>query len=176
MANRDPATLEVVNAVRRITRALRLAAESTRASAGISAAQLFVLRQLSDGEARSIRELADATLTDRTSVATVVDRLEQAGLVHRARSSTDRRRVDVQITTRGLYLLDTAPAAPTSLLVAALDRMTDRQLEQLGGSLRLLVDAMGLGGAPAGMLFEDEERSGAERADRRGMKRAKRDA
>lgn len=149
-------TAAAVDAVRRIFRALRSAAQQTQQTAGISAAQLFVLSSLSGGAAPSLSELGERTHTDRTSVADVVERLAVAGLVARVRSDRDRRRTEVRITPAGRALLRRAPAAPTALLIAGLDAMDDAELESLAAGLLTLAQKMGLETAPAPMLFEDE--------------------
>ena len=149
-------TAAAVNAVRRIFRALRVAAQQTHSSAGISAAQLFVLSSVSDGSAASLTELGRKTHTDRTSVADVVERLATAGLVKRTRSRADRRRMEVRITAAGRVVLRAAPEPPTALLVAGMDALPDRELDALTEGLKRLASEMGLEAAPAPMLFEDE--------------------
>jgi DNA-binding MarR family transcriptional regulator len=149
-------TAAAVDAVRRIFRALRVAAQQTHSSAGISAAQLYVLSSLSDGSAASLTELGRRTHTDRTSVADVVERLAIAGLVKRTRSQEDRRRMDVRITAAGRVVLRNAPQPPTALLVAGMDALPDRELDALVEGLKRLAREMGLEAAPAPMLFEDE--------------------
>ncbi|HKP74440.1 MAG TPA: MarR family transcriptional regulator [Longimicrobiaceae bacterium] len=150
-------TAAAVDAVRRIFRALRNAAQQTQAQAGISAAQLFVLSSLADGAASSLTELGERTHTDRSSVADVVERLAEAGLVERYRSDRDRRRTEVRITHAGRTLLVSAPRPPTGLLIAGLKAMEDEALEALAGGLARLTREMGLEAAPAPMLFEEDE-------------------
>ena len=154
-------TATAVDAVRRIFRALRNAAQQTQTQAGISAAQLFVLSSLADGAASSLTELGDRTHTDRSSVADVVERLADAGLVERFRSEADRRRTEVRITRAGRTLLRTAPKPPTELLIAGLAAMDDDELRALAAGLARLTDEMGLAAAPAPMLFEDDTERGA---------------
>jgi DNA-binding MarR family transcriptional regulator len=149
-------TAAAIDAVRRIFRALRIAAQQTQIQAGISAAQLFVLSNLADGSALSLTELGRKTHTDRTSVADVVRRLAAAGLVKRSRSRTDRRRMEVTITPAGREVLHDAPQAPTALLVEGMGALRDRELDALTEGLKRLASAMGLEAAPAPMLFEDE--------------------
>lgn len=147
-----------MNCVRHLVRGLRLAEQQTRASTGLSAAQLFLLGQLSRSDGVSLSDLAERTLTDRSSVAAVVERLEDAGLVSTSRDVQDRRRVLVRMTTRGQKTLAAAPAAPTELLLVALERMTPVEVRALCSSLGRLTDEMGLAG-PAGMLFEERSPS-----------------
>jgi len=149
-------TAIAVDAVRRIFRALRNAAQQTHAQARISAAQLFVLGSLADGAASSLTELGNRTHTDRSSVADVVERLADAGLVERYRSDADRRRTEVRITHAGRALLEHAPKPPTELLIAGLAAMDDDELHALASGLVRLTQEMGLAAAPAPMLFEDD--------------------
>jgi DNA-binding MarR family transcriptional regulator len=155
---READTAASVDALRRILRAMRTAATETQATLGISAAQLFVLSQLAGAEALSINGLAARTLTDRSSVAAVVDRLVGRGLAERSASPRDRRRAEVRITRAGRNLLAAAPTAPTALLVSGLGRLGDDELHDLAASLGRLVRAMRLEATPAAMFFEEDER------------------
>jgi DNA-binding MarR family transcriptional regulator len=153
------AVTEAVDAFRRILRALRIAARDTLATAGVSAAQLFVLSALVDGREASLSDLADRTMTDRTSVKAVVERLVAAGLATKATSMEDRRRAAVRITPRGRTLLRGAPRPPTAMLVDALERLEGSELRRLSRGLRGLTEAMGIAGDPAEMLFEEHQQS-----------------
>ena len=163
-----------VDSIRRVLRALRIAARDTLATAGVSAAQLFVLRALVDGEAASLSDLAERTLTDRTSVTAVVDRLVQGGLVTKGTSDEDRRRASIRITPKGRTVLRGAPRPPTALLVEALERVEPAELRRLERGLRSLTHAMGIDGEPAEMLFEDGSADAMTRASTSRSRRAKR--
>lgn len=152
-----------MNCVRQLVRGLRLSEQQTRATTGLSAAQLFVLAQLAEAGATSVGDLAERTLTDRSSVAGVVERLSDAGLVMTQRDATDRRRVLVSITTQGGRMLRAAPAAPTELLLGALGRMSANEVRALCASVSRLTEEMGLAGPP-GMLFEDRHGTARSRA------------
>lgn len=144
-----------VGDIRRIFRALRLAEQRTRRETGLSAAQLFVLQQLADGDATSLTALAERTMTDRTSIAHLLGRLEEQGLATTARSTADRRRVGARITATGLRALHGSGPAPTSLLVSAITALPASAQRGLATHLAALVAAMGLTDDPAVMLFED---------------------
>ena len=146
-----------VTSIRRLVRVLRLNAQRTQAIAGISSAQLFVLQQLGTDDSLSLNELAARTLTDRSSVAAIVDRLALQGLVDRAADLSDRRRASVRITTKGRRMLLRAPEAPTTALVAALRQLTPRERQALARSLARLNGAMGAADEPATMLFADAD-------------------
>jgi len=160
-------TSSAVDSIRRVVRVLRLAAQKTQMTAGISSAQLFVLQQLGDGDGLSVNELAKRTLTDRSSVAALVERLQEQQLVDRTTHPADRRRAVVRITGAGRRLLGQAPDAPTTALLAALRRLDRRELATLARSLRNLSQAMGAAEEPVSMLFAEDP---ATRAPRRGTR------
>jgi DNA-binding MarR family transcriptional regulator len=141
-------------ALRRIVRALRLAAVEVERKLGISVAQLFVMQQLADGRPRSINEIADATVTDPSTVSGVVRRLLAQRLVRRDVSVEDARRAEVSLTDKGADLLERAPRAPQQKLVAALAAMDDRQRHALTAGLVTLAEQ--LGPAEAAFFFEAE--------------------
>lgn len=144
-----------VDCIRQLVRGLRLAEQRTQAESGLSAAQLFVLAQLSQSSAASLSELAERTLTDRTSVAAVVERLEAARLVTTRRDDDDRRKLLVRISPAGAERLASAPTAPTAMLIDAMGRMQPAEVSAVCDSLGRLLHEMGLADVPAGMLFEE---------------------
>jgi DNA-binding MarR family transcriptional regulator len=74
---------------------------------GISATQYNVLRILRGAEPEGLcrNELRDRMLTRMPDVTRLLDRMEQADLVTRERSTADRRQVRTRITRKGSRLL-----------------------------------------------------------------------
>jgi DNA-binding MarR family transcriptional regulator len=163
----NPVTSSVVS-IRRLVRALRLHAQRTQSATGVGSAQLFVLQQLGADTQLSLNELAARTLTDRSSVADIVDRLLAHGLVDREVDPRDRRRAAVRITAAGRRMLAKAPEAPTTALISALRSLSARERTALARSLSRLNDALGVADEPATMLFVDD-------ADRRRPRQSRRD-
>ena len=98
-------------------------------------------------------------MTDRSSVAAVVDRLSERRLVRRGFARDDRRRAEVTLTTAGRRALQEAPKAPAQLLIAGLEALSAERLKEVARSLTALTEAMGIDGEPAGMFFEDPPKS-----------------
>ncbi len=67
---------------------------------------LLAIRGLPESAEATIRMLAERLALKHHSVVELVDRLEQRGLVKRARSREDRRRVLVSLLPRGEKLLE----------------------------------------------------------------------
>jgi DNA-binding MarR family transcriptional regulator len=154
---------EILNSFRRILQALRLAAVQTHNETGVSAAQLYVLQQLDAYGSMSINQLAQATMTDRSSVADVVDRLAHRKLVRRGLSPEDKRRASVQLTDKGRALLAKAPQPPTAQLLAGLTRLSSGELHALATGLNRLVEELGIQDTPTTLLFESARRNRSRR-------------
>jgi DNA-binding MarR family transcriptional regulator len=150
----DPAAALI--ALRRIVRYLRLADREVEVACRLSAAQLFVLHTLVETAGLSLAELADRTLTDQSSVSTVVARLVERGLVTRRVSTIDRRRAELRLTAAGHRMVQRAPHAPQAQIIAAIHAMPAARRGELVRALEGLVTAIGANAVAPRMLFEDE--------------------
>jgi DNA-binding MarR family transcriptional regulator len=146
-----------VDSFRRILRELRVAARKTELETGLSAAQLFVLTAANDAPGASLNEIAERTITDRSSVAAIVDRLVAQKFVTREQSGADRRRASIAVTARGRRAMGKSAPAPTALLIHGMDAMSRAELKGLAKGLVALTRGMGVDTEPAGFLFEDSK-------------------
>ncbi len=160
----------VVNSLRRITQAIRLSSSVVQDKLGITGAQLFVLQELAEVPGASLRELADRTLTDQSSVSVVVSRLVEGGQVVRRTSATDARRTELSLSGAGRALLRRAPELAQTRLVAALRAEPVSRLRITAGVLTHVAGELGGARAPAPMFFEPaagKRRLAAERRTKR---------
>src|SRR5436190_22157032 len=81
-----------INALRRMVRGLRAAAEAVERDLKISAAQLFVMTELQQSPEQSVKDLAGVTMTTHSTVSQVVSQLLAKGLVTRSVDPDDARR------------------------------------------------------------------------------------
>jgi DNA-binding MarR family transcriptional regulator len=151
----DQDVVRSVDAFRRILRELRLHARKAELASGLSASQAFVLAMIAERPGASVNEIADATMTDRSSAAAVLDRLTERGHVVRQQSKTDRRRAEFTITASGRRAMRRAPTPPTVALVDGIRALSRADRRALADSLTVLTQTMGVGNEPAGMLFDD---------------------
>jgi DNA-binding MarR family transcriptional regulator len=159
----DAEVRDILDALRRVVRALRVSASSAEKRVGLSGAQLFVLQRLAQRPALSLAELASLTLTDPSSVSVVTARLVDAGLVERKASPRDARRAELSLTAAGRALLRRAPDPAQEALIAAVGRLPVAERRALGRGLARIAQEMGVdGGAPV-MFFEEEPRAGRAR-------------
>jgi DNA-binding MarR family transcriptional regulator len=105
---------------------------------GVSGPQYNVLRILRGhgGDGLPCQEIAAQMITRMPDITRLVDRLEQAGLVRRARTEQDRRVVLVKITRPGLDLLARLDKPLLDLHRRQLRHLTREELAELN---RLLV-------------------------------------
>src|SRR3954471_21793318 len=109
---------ELMDSFRRIVHSLR----SSHRAAGdvnLTGAQLFVLSTLASASGpMGVKELAEATGTDQSTVSVVAGRLVERGLVKRLRSSVDSRRVELSLSARGWSLQRKTPATTAQTKLA----------------------------------------------------------
>jgi MarR family transcriptional regulator, organic hydroperoxide resistance regulator len=155
-----PADLEaarVMDALRRVVRALRVSTHASERDLGVSAAQLFVLRQLALAPRQSVGELATRTRTSQGSVSEVVSRLVAHGFVERHTAESDRRRAELSPTAEGRAVLARASETIQERLLAGLARMSEEQRRALAAGMDEWLASAGLGEVPATMFFEPTE-------------------
>jgi DNA-binding MarR family transcriptional regulator len=92
---------------------------------GITGTQYNVLRILRGSEPNGLcrNEIRDRMLTRMPDVTRLLDRMEDAGLIARAREDDDRRMVRTRITSQGRRLVDD------------LDAVVDREHQRIFGAL-----------------------------------------
>ena len=81
---------------------------------GLTQRQVATLWLIDANEPVSQSELAAALQMDRASMLAIIDKLDARGLIRRARSEVDRRRLDLQLTEGGEALLEKAREASFS--------------------------------------------------------------
>lgn len=151
----DEATAALVS-LRRIVRFLRLAERKAEIACGLSVAQLFVLETLAAAPKSSQAELAARTLTDQSSVSVVVTKLVARGLVSRSVSPTDRRRIELALTSLGQRTLARAPRIPQATIIASIRSMPPTRRAELVRSLAHLASSIGADEVAPRMLFDEE--------------------
>jgi DNA-binding MarR family transcriptional regulator len=106
---------------------------------GLTPAQYNVLRILRGaGECgHACREIGDRMITKDPDITRLLDRLEDRGLVSRARDERDRRVITVRVTRRGLELLSELDSEVDRFDLKLFEHMSERQLTKLCELLEL---------------------------------------
>src|SRR5258708_1191465 len=110
---------------------------------GLTVTQYWALVHLYDKQGRSLSELANLLICDKSNVTSVVDKLEETAVAERKRGKAgDRRYTRVVLTEDGLLLRERVMAAREHLLEKRLEVITVDDLHQLIHSLKHLADTL----------------------------------
>src|SRR5580704_17509778 len=114
-------------AIRKTGSLMQLMSEAAADRIGINATDLNCLNILSFSGQMTAGELARATGLTTASITGVVDRLEEAGFVHRERDASDRRRVVIHLNAK--HALSTV-APVFGPMMGAWQRMADQYSDE----------------------------------------------
>lgn len=92
---------EVLVALRRVIRATDLHSKQLSKTTGLTAPQILLLNAIRNNDEVTIGKIANDISLSQATVTTILDRLEKRGLVHRERSTKDKRKVHVHLTDEG---------------------------------------------------------------------------
>lgn len=146
-----------MDALRRIVHALHAANARAQGSLRVTAAQLFVLRQIAAAPGLSLSALAARTRGAQSSVSEVVSRLVSQGLVRRRASRDDARRVELTLSQSGRTITARAGETVQERLVAAFERLPVEQQESLAQGMEEWLRSAGLEGEAAAFFFERDQ-------------------
>ena len=150
----QPDLSRALNALRRMVRGLRAAAEGIERELNVSAAQLFVLTQLGQVPDQSVKDLAVVTMTTHSTVSEVVGQLIAKGLVTRTADPSDGRRSVLRLTRQGSNLVKKSPRLIQADLIKGFGALRPSERRDLANGLERWLDTSGLGGVRSTMLFE----------------------
>ena len=118
------ATLYLYTESRRLTKELARSVELT-------GPQLTVLKMLEGVGDLSLSELSERIRAQNSTVTGIIDRMEQAGLVARARSTEDRRVIKIKLTERGARIARTIAVEPMEVFRGALEGLSPGETREL---------------------------------------------
>src|SRR5262245_4235904 len=98
---------------------------------GVTPTQLSVLKLLHEIGDLSLGTLSREIRAHNSTVTGIVDRMEAAGLVERARSEEDRRVWIIRLTPQGKKVADRAKVSPWDTLRHALEALPTKDQEML---------------------------------------------
>jgi DNA-binding MarR family transcriptional regulator len=116
------------------TESRRLTKQLAR-SVGLTGPQLTVIKMLDTQGDLSLSSLSERIRAQNSTVTGIIDRMEREGLVVRARSQSDRRRVLIALTDKGRQLASQIEVEPLQIFRQALGSLPRGDVEEL---LRIL--------------------------------------
>lgn len=147
---------ECMQDLRRIVKALEDYSRAVEKHFDLTGPQLWALWELGRKGPQALKDLASRMHLDPSTVVGVVDRLAAKGLVTRNPDATDRRRVSLILTPKGAEVLKAAPHPAQGHLLAGLESMERKRVEDLHAALRLLVTVLGADQIEAPFFFSKD--------------------
>lgn len=120
----------------------RITTDIKESDYGLPPAQAFVLYVLENCGAQRMSDLAAHLDVTQSACTALVDRIIQAGLVHRRRDDGDRRVVWVEITEAGSQTLDRLRRVRAKLLANYFSRLDPDEIGMLATLIGRAVDAV----------------------------------
>jgi MarR family transcriptional regulator, transcriptional regulator for hemolysin len=136
----------------RLWRATHTRTAEVLASVGLTTALFALLNVISAREGAIQQELGSALGIDRSTMVSLIDQLESAGLAKRTPSATDRRAREIAITPKGRRLLKRARGLISQVEDEILAGLTAEERGELITLLRRALDS-----APGQPLWTSEE-------------------
>ncbi len=117
------------------------AMEAAAAAAGLSPRAILVLSQVAAVEPKSQRELSERMVLDQTLLVAAIDELETLEMIRRVRDPADRRQYRLEITERGIQLLDESERQLAAIERQVFDALSETERRQLASLLRKVLPA-----------------------------------
>ncbi|MDZ4684921.1 MAG: MarR family winged helix-turn-helix transcriptional regulator [Planctomycetaceae bacterium] len=124
--------------LRRISQAIELWSRELQRRFGLTSPQLAVLRQVAEGVNLSPTSIGEALHLSQPTVTGVLQRLEDAGLISRVKSTVDRRSVIAAVTDEGRALLAKAPPLLRDQFREQMADLPDYRQSEILSSLQLV--------------------------------------
>jgi DNA-binding MarR family transcriptional regulator len=113
--------------------------DAALAPLGMTSRELGVLRVIATGASDSQLEIAAVLQVDRSSMVTIIDALQQRGVVARHPAEEDRRRNVVTMTAAGTALFNTAEQESLRVEAAFLQAVDEHSADALATTLQQLL-------------------------------------
>jgi DNA-binding MarR family transcriptional regulator len=142
---------EIVDAIRRLNRAVYLDSSKMSRQFGLTGAQSGVLRHLFAHGALSSADLSRKLYVSPSNITGVIDRLERKRLVERIRKMGDRRVALITLTENGEELSKLLPDPIEKKLISELVDLDVEHVQLLGMAINQilnLIETRGVEGAP----------------------------
>lgn len=138
----DVSAMAVIGRINRLEKVIRPRLDAVFAQHDLESWEFDVLATLlRNGEPHQLTpgQLLESMMVTSGAMTNRIDRLEQRGLVERAKSPSDGRQVLVALTREGLKKVDAALVDHAANERAIVDALTSEQCDQLVDLLRRLV-------------------------------------
>ena len=134
--------LDVANRLRHVLLKLNRELRRELRDLGVTGGQASLLYAIQISPGIGVRQLADREGISAAGMSGHVDRLERAGFVKRTGSTTDRRRVGLEVTDEAKRVLDAVKRRRTTWLAKRLAGLSKQELEAIDRAIEPLAELL----------------------------------
>lgn len=134
---------QVLIELRKIIRAIDLHSKHIQKFSGVTGPQLLVLQSIDKSKELTTGSIAKQVNLSQATVTSILDRLEKKEYIQRIRSTTDKRKVYVSLTSQGQQLIENAPPLLQENLINQFEHLLPDQQQKILDSLKQLATMMG---------------------------------
>lgn len=138
----QPYWQDVLVALRQIIRATDLHSKSMMKACGLTIPQVMVLRAIDELQNVTVRRISNHVSLSQGTVTTILNRLEQRGLMERRRSTSDKRVVNTVLTEAGCKVLATAPTMLHEAFINRFEDLPNWEKTQILSSMQRVANMM----------------------------------
>lgn len=144
----------ILRSLRRIIRSVELRSHKIAQHYNITGPQLACLHTLIDNGPMTSATLSSHLVLSPSTIVGIIDRLQEKGWVTRHRSTTDRRRISLEITESGREVVKSAPLPLQDTLLQSLEEISELERVAVTLALEKVVDMLEAGAIPAAPILE----------------------
>ena len=142
---------QLLISLRRVIRAIDIHSRQLNKLSGLTGPQLMVMQKVDQLEAPLAKKIAQEINLSAATVTTIIDRLENRGMVIRTRSETDKRKVHLSLSDAGKTLLNSAPKPLQEHFIMRYQNLEEWEQSQLLSAVEriaTMMDANDIDAAP----------------------------
>ena len=133
---------EIVNAIRKINSVIQCYSRELMRKFRITGPQLGALRLIDLYPKISLSGLSEKMYLHISTVSGIVDRLEDAGYLHRHRRPDDKRIMVLGLSEKGRRVIERSPISGFSMMVYGLGKLPPAELSEINRSMKRLLRLM----------------------------------
>lgn len=136
----EPTEQKIISDLKQILKIFTIKKKKTKTEFNITNTQINTLNFIIKNENATVIDLAELMQLSSSSLISILNKLENLGLIERRRSKFDRRKVKTKATDKGYELSKSAPISFEQNIINELHELEKNQLKNLNSGVNQLLN------------------------------------
>lgn len=145
---------ELLISIRQVIRAIDLHSKRIAKETGLTTPQLLVLKSIHNHAGSMVKDIANEINLSSATVTTILDRLEARGLILRVRSTTDKRKVEINLSEEGRVAIVGAPKPLQAHFIDRFEKLAPWEQSQMVATMQRIASMMDAESIDASPMLE----------------------